>query len=152
MKTLMRSLVNISAVVCLVLSMTTLVSCKKTNEDLIVGTWKCTSVSLNPQNFIESQRYIEELSTAKFLFTDEKYVAIAIGNERSYGNYSIDGDKLVIIIMGKEDPVVAKVNLLDSKRFSFTYSQKAYDEDDEGHSRYITVAVTLNLDKIEDAH
>lgn len=148
----MKNIYNFLILVSIVAAIFALASCKKTNEDLIVGTWKCTSVSLNPQNFIESQRYIEELSTAKFLFTDEKYVAIAIGNERSYGNYSIDGDKLVIIIMGKEDPVVAKVNLLDSKRFSFTYSQKAYDEDDEGHSRYITVAVTLNLDKIEDAH
>ena len=147
----MKNIYNFLILVSIVAAIFALASCKKTNEDLIVGTWKCTSVSFNPQDFIESQRYLEELSTAKFLFTDEKYVAIAIGNERSYGNYSIDSDRLVIIIMGREDPIVAKVNLLDSKRFSFTYSQKAYDEDEEGHSRYIPVDITLNLDKIEDA-
>ena len=150
MKTLMRSLVNISAVVCLVLSMTTLVSCKKTNEDLIVGTWRCTSVTCNPSGITESERLAALYTSAKFLFTAEKYFAVALPSETSYGFYTIDGDKLGIVIRGNENSVIAQINHLDSKNLTFTFSQEVYDEDENGEGRHINVAFTFNLEKLKE--
>ncbi len=151
MKTLMRSLVKISAVVCLVISMTTLASCKKTNEDLIVGTWRCTSATLNPDDFTEAERVVASYTSAKYLFTAEKYFAVADPTGTSYGYYTIDGDKLGIVIRGSEDAIMAQINHLDSKNLTFTFTQEVYDEDENGESLNIKVAVTMNLEKVKDA-
>lgn len=146
----MKNIYNFLILVCFVAAIFSLASCKKTNEDLIVGTWLCTSVTCNPSGVIESERMAALYTSAKFLFTAEKYVAVALPSGTSYGFYTIDGDKLGIVIRGEEDPVLAQINYLDSKNLTFTFSQEVHDEDENGESRHINVAFTYNLEKLKE--
>lgn len=146
----MKNIYSFLILVCIVAAIFMLASCKKTYEDYIVGTWRCTSVTLNPNDFTESERIVATYSSAKFLFTAEKYVAVAFYTGTSYGVYTIDGDKLGIVINGREDPIMAQINNLDSKYLSFTFSQEVYDEDENGEGRNIKVAFTLNLEKVKE--
>lgn len=147
----MKNVINFLLLVCFISAVFLFASCKKTPEDLIVGTWKCSSVSLDPSVFTEAQRIIDVYSSSTFVFTKEKYLVTHIGNETGYGFYAINGDKLAFNINGREEAIMAHINQLDSKTLSFTYNEKAYDQDENGQGRYINVAVTLVFDKAKDA-
>ena len=146
----MKNIYNFLILVCFVAAIFSLASCKKTNEDLIVGTWRCTSVTCNPSGITESERLAALYTSAKFLFTAEKYFAVALPSETSYGFYTIDGDKLGIVISGNENSVIAQINHLDSKNLTFTFSQEVYDEDENGKGRHTNVAFTFNLEKLKE--
>ena len=146
----MKNIYNFLILVSIVAAIFALASCKKTNEDLIVGTWRCTSATLNPDDFTEAERVVALYTSAKFLFTAEKYFAVALPSETSYGFYTIDGDKLGIVIRGNENSVIAQINHLDSKNLTFTFSQEVYDEDENGQGRHINVAFTFNLEKLKE--
>ena len=151
MSLIMKNIYNFLILVSIVAAIFALASCKKTNEDLIVGTWRCTSATLNPDDFTEAERVVALYTSAKYLFTAEKYFAVAHPTETSYGFYTIDGDKLGIVIRGSEEAIMAQINHLDSKNLTFTFTQEVYDEDENGEGRNIKTAVTLNLEKVKDA-
>ena len=146
----MKNIYNFLILVSIVAAIFMLASCKKTNEDLIVGTWRCTSVTCNPSDFSEAERFSALYTSAKFLFTAEKYVAVAFPSETSYGYYTIDGDQLGIAIWGNENPVIAQINHLDSRNLTFTFTDEAYDEDENGEGRHINVDYTLSLEKLKE--
>ena len=132
----MKNVFKLLTVVCLVATMTTLTSCKKSNEDLIVGTWKCTSVTCEPQN-----PFMNLLVGCTFTFNADKTLVTAIFDEQATGTYAVDGDKLTMTVDG--ETIVADIKSLDKKKLSFAYTEE--DEDDEGNP--VTVTVTMNFDK-----
>ena len=132
----MKNVFKLLTVVCLVATMTTLTSCKKSNEDLIVGTWKCTSVTCEPQN-----PFMNLLVGCNFTFNADKTLVTSIFDEQSTGTYAVDGNKLTMTVDG--ETIVADIKSLDKKNLSFAYTEE--DEDDEGNP--VTVTVTMNFDK-----
>ena len=129
----MKNVFKILTVVCFVAAMTTFTSCKKSNEDLIVGTWKCTSVQTVP-----ADPFANLLAGVIFTFNADKTMAVNSFGENGKGTYSIKGNTLTMTV--ENDPRTAEIKTLDKKKLTFSYDEV----DDEDGS---TINITMNFDK-----
>ena len=132
----MKNVFKLLTVVCLVATMTTLTSCKKSNEELIIGTWKCTSAVSEPQD-----PFLNLLVGCTFTFNSDKTLVTTLFDEQTKGTYTVDGDKLTFVVEG--ETTVAEIKKLDKKNLTFVYTVE--DEDDEGNQS--KMSVTMNFDK-----
>ena len=127
----MKNIFKLLTIVCFVASVTMFSSCKKSNEDLIIGTWKCSSITCEPQD-----PFMNLFIGVTFTFNADKTLVANALDEVGKGTYAVDGNKLTMTIEGES--MVADIITLDKKKLSFSYTETAEDE---------TVKVTMNFDK-----
>ena len=128
----MKNIFKLLTIVCFVASVTMFSSCKKSNEDLIVGSWKCSSITSEPQEDPSLNLFIG----ATFTFNADKTRVANVLDEVGKGTYAVDGNKLTMTLEGES--MVADIITLDKKKLSFSYTETDEDE---------PVKVTMNFDK-----
>lgn len=127
----MKNIFKLLTIVCFVASVTMFSSCKKSNEDLIVGTWKCSSITSEPQD-----PFMNLFVGFTFTFNADKTLVANVRDEVGKGTYTVDGNKLTMTLEGES--MVADIITLDKKKLSFSYTETDVDE---------PVKVTMNFDK-----
>lgn len=102
-------------------------SCKKSNEDLIIGSWKCTSsvADSNAPSFVNSV----------WTFSADKSLVINAQDRTIQGTYSVINNKINLVM--EDDNYTADINKLDSKALSVTMTGPFIVIDETTH--YVSV-------------
>ena len=118
-----------------------MVSCSKSNEDLIIGTWQETEVTYTEYNDgqqIRTESMLEEGDIVKMTFKDDHTYSLTYVSEydesEDNGTWSIDGDKLTIVDLGYA--MVYTIDKLNKKECNITYTE-------EMDSTKITIVVKM---------
>jgi hypothetical protein len=106
-----------------------MVSCSKSNEDLIIGTWQETEVTYTEYNDgqqIRTESMLEEGDIVKMTFKDDHTYSLTYVSEYDEsddnGTWSIDGDKLTIV--DDDYAMVYTIDKLNKKECNITYSEE----------------------------
>ncbi|MBO7575891.1 MAG: lipocalin family protein [Bacteroidales bacterium] len=102
-------------------------SCKKSNEELIIGSWKCTSsvADSNAPSFVNTV----------WTFSANKSLVVEAQDRTDLCTYSVNKDKLNLFMDGEY--YTADINKLDSKALSITMSGPFIVIDETTH--YVSV-------------
>lgn len=136
----MKKAFKLITLICVVASMFAMSSCKKSQEDLIVGTWKLTAIDSEPQN-----PFALFLVGSTFAFNADKTMTATVSifgqTEVSNGTYTINDGKLVMTIDG--EALAAEIKTLDKKNLSIFLEET--DEDEDGQP--MTIKMTWNFER-----
>lgn len=133
----MKKVFKLFTVVCFVAALASMTSCTKSQEDLIIGSWKATSVTSEPAN-----PFISLLNNTVFTFNADNTCTILVasfGEEEddiTKGTYTIADSKLTITADG--ETMACDVKTLDKKKLIFSITET----DEDG-----TMTVTFDCDK-----
>lgn len=130
----MKSMKTLVAVVIAALTLC-LTGCKKDYENLIVGSWEQTSMSLTVTSSQMDQPWSEtwtpeEGERTVITFNNDNTVTVVETNhdetETTRGTYNVDGDKLTMTMDGETETF--NIDKLDSKNLSISYSESGTEE------------------------
>ena len=130
----MKKAVSLLTIVCFVATLAMFSSCSKSQEDLIVGTWKCTSVTCEPEN-----PWTNLMLGFTFVFNADMTMSATAFGETDNGAYTIGNNKLTATYDG--ETIVFDIKKLDKKELTLVYTD--VDEDDEGNP--VTYTMTLGF-------
>ncbi len=106
-----------------------MVSCSKSNEDLIIGTWQETEVTYTEYNDgqqIRTESMLEEGDIVKMTFKDDHTYSLTYVSEydesEDNGTWSINGDKLTIV--DDDYAMVYTIDKLNKKECNITYTEE----------------------------
>ena len=139
-KSIMKKAFSFLTIVCFVATLVTFTSCQKSQEDLIVGTWKCTSVTCVPEN-----PFVNLLIGTTFTFNADNTFTLTQYNETNNGTYAIADSKLTFTI--DEETGVMEISKLDKKNMVLVMRDSYEDYDDDGNPVTVENVITMNFDK-----
>ena len=131
----MKKVFKLFTVVCFVAALASMTSCTKSQEDLIIGSWKATSVTSEPAN-----PFISLLNGTVFTFNADNTFSMALTflgeTDSTMGTYTIADNKLTLTAEG--ETIVCDVQTLDKEKLVFSMTET----DEDG-----TMTTTYNCDK-----
>ena len=130
----MKKVFKLFTVVCFVAALACMSSCTKSQEDLIIGSWKATTVTSEPAN-----PFAMLLNGTVFTFNADNTFSItidALAGEGTTGTYTIADNKLSMTSEG--ETIVGEIKTLDKKKLVFSMVET--DED-------VTMTITFDCDK-----
>lgn len=120
----MKKAFKVLTLVCFVAALFTMTSCTKSQEDLIVGTWKITKVDSEPVNpFVGFLGTTLTFNADNTMSTSQEMLGEV---ETTNGTYKINNGKIVMTIDG--DPQDAEIKTLDKKNLVL-YLEEIDEED-----------------------
>lgn len=126
----MKKTLKFAALLLGIFTMICMTSCKKDNEDLIIGKWNVTSMTANNMTMNPSQMGMTMTWEFKKDNTGEMNMVMDFmgeqTNETSPFNYTIDGDKIQFKLDG--ETAIATIKTLDKKTLEFEVS--SFDEEE----------------------
>ena len=132
----MKKVFTLLTIVCFVASISLFSSCTKSQEDLIVGTWKCTTATCTPYT-----QLINIYLDFTMVFNADKSMSATMMGRTENGTYTIEGDKLTTDFAGNTTPM--DIKKLDNKKLSVSFVNES--RDDEGNP--ITYVYELDFDR-----
>lgn len=125
----MKKTLKFAALLLGIFTMICMTSCKKDNEDLIIGKWNVTSLTADNMTMNPSQMGMTMTWEFKNDNTGEMVMVMNLMgqqmNETSSFNYTIDGDKIQFKLDGEN--AIATIKTLDKKSLEFEVS--GFDEE-----------------------
>ena len=124
----MKNIFKVLSLVLLVGAMFTFSSCKKDNQELIIGTWSLTEGTSNdPEMSVVLPMMIGNMAME---FTEDGVVTTAMTmfgqTQTSTGSYTIDGDKLTMIEKDGETST-ATIKELTKKKLTLNTVEGTYE-------------------------
>ena len=157
-----KSLQTLAAVVIAALTLS-LTGCSKDNEDLIIGTWNAYAVNetvsnatIPAMNGTTEESMMEGMAITMTFNKDNtglmvtKFSLFGINEtEEDAFTYTIDGDKLTMVINYAEGPetVVSTIDKLDKKELWITDTGHDNDWDDDGNPYEYDYVSTMKFKK-----
>lgn len=138
----MKKAFKVLSIVCFVAALFTMTSCTKSQEDLIVGTWKVSNVVSEPEN-----PFVLMMVGTTFTFNADNTCStsttfMGMTNVQN-GTYTIADGKLSMTLTDEDgsDTEVFDIKKLDKSNLSLYFEDK--DTDFDGNP--ITMKITLEL-------
>ncbi|MCQ2295637.1 MAG: lipocalin family protein [Bacteroidales bacterium] len=138
----MKKAFKVLSIVCFVAALFTMTSCTKSQEDLIVGTWKVSNVVSEPEN-----PFVLMMVGTTFTFNADNTCStsttfMGMTNVQN-GTYTIADGKLSMTLTDEDgsDTEVFDIKKLDKSDLSLYFEDK--DTDFDGNP--ITMKITLEL-------
>lgn len=132
----MKKVFKLFTVVCFVAALASMTSCTKSQEDLIIGSWKTTSVTSEP-----ADPFMTLLNGTIFTFNADNTFSMALTflgeTDSTMGTYTIADNKLTMNAEG--EPMVCDIKTLDKEKLVFSTTETT----DEG-----TETVTFDCERM----
>ena len=132
----MKKVFSFLTIVCFVATLSMFSSCSKNQDDLIVGTWKCTNATCTPYT-----QLINIYLDFTMVFNADMTMSGTMMGHTESGTYTIEGDKLTTDFGGKVTPL--DITKLDKKKLSVSFINESRDDD----GNPITYVYELDFDR-----
>ena len=132
----MKKAFSFLTIVCFVASLSIFSSCSKSQDDLVIGTWKCTHATCTPYT-----QLINMYLDFTLVFNSDMTMSGTILGHTESGTYTIDKDKLTTDFGGKVTPM--DIKKLDNKNLSVSFINESHDDD----GNPITYVYELDFDR-----
>ena len=132
----MKKVFSFLTIVCFVATLSMFSSCSKNQDDLIVGTWKCTNATCTPYT-----QLINIYLDFTMVFNADMTMSGTMMGHTESGTYTIEGDKLTTDFGGKVTPM--DIKKLDKKKLSVSFINESRDDD----GNPITYVYELDFDR-----
>lgn len=147
----MKKVINSISIACFIAAVFATTSCSKSQEELIVGTWKATSVTSTPENplavFFKGMTYTFNANN-----TCSVHVSVMGVDSTANGAYTIADGQLTLTMKGgdgESDSSVMGIRTLDKKNLVLLVEDGSMDMveivDSEGNR--IHTEVTINCER-----